>query len=68
MAIRVVVNPGYRRRTVRTVGVGYVPSTRFRDLSDVTATDLDNNETVVYNESTDKFEVKTLPDVYGGEF
>lgn len=40
----------------------------FSQLSDVDASDADNNETVVYDEATNKFVVKTLPKVQGGTF
>lgn len=39
-----------------------------RNLQDVDATSLNNNETVVYDEARDKFVVKELPIVNGGEF
>lgn len=55
---------------VRTIGIGYSSnsSTQLRNLSDVDSTDMDNNETVVYNIATDKFEVKPLVIIDGGEF
>lgn len=40
----------------------------FKQLSDVDASDADNNETVVFDEATNKFVVKTLPKVQGGTF
>lgn len=40
----------------------------FRQLTDVDASDADNNETVVFDETTNKFVVKTLPKVQGGTF
>jgi hypothetical protein len=38
------------------------------DLEDVDATDPDNNETLVYDEVSGKYIIKTLPVVDGGEF
>lgn len=39
-----------------------------RNLQDVDATSLNNNETIVYDEARDKFVVKELPIVNGGNF
>jgi hypothetical protein len=39
-----------------------------RGLNDVDATSLINNDTVVYDIATDKFVVKTLPNIDGGTF
>jgi hypothetical protein len=38
------------------------------ELRDVDASSLDNNETLVYDEASDKFVVKELPIVNGGTF
>ncbi len=37
-------------------------------LKDVDASDVDNNETVVYDAASGKFKVEELPIVNGGEF
>lgn len=37
-------------------------------LKDVDASDADNNETLVYDEDTGKYIVKTLPIINGGTF
>ena len=61
-----------QKKLVRTVNV--IPPTAFdsrnelRELIDVDASDLDNNEVLVYDESTDKFIVKEIPVVNGGTF
>lgn len=59
-----------QRAEIRTVGI--TPSTTlvnsFRGLSDVDATSLANNNTVVYDSVSDKFVVKELPVVNGGTF
>jgi|LakMenEpi03Aug12_release.lakeMendotaPanAssembly.Ray.scaffolds.fasta_scaffold00075_73 hypothetical protein len=39
-----------------------------RQLNDVDATSLNNNETIVYDEASDKFVVRELPIVNGGTF
>jgi len=39
-----------------------------RELRDVDASDLDNNETLVYDEVSGKFIVKQLPIINGGTF
>lgn len=38
------------------------------ELRDVDASSLDNNETLVYDEASDKFVVKELPIINGGTF
>lgn len=78
MALKVTVNSvspnriainNQQRTTVRAVGIA-TPSTlnALRDLSDVDASDPDNNETVVYDATTQKYVVKTLPSVDGGSY
>lgn len=42
--------------------------TRLRNLVDVDATSLDNNEVIVYDVVSDEFVVKELPIVNGGTF
>lgn len=80
MAVKVTVNSvspnrvsinNQQRTTIRTVGVA-APETNIIDklinLTDVNATSLDNNETLVYDEATEKFVVKELPNINGGTF
>lgn len=61
-----------QKKMVRTVNI--IPPTAFditgelRTLTDVDASDLDNNEVLVYDETTDKFVVKEIPVVNGGTF
>lgn len=50
----------------RTVGVG--PASSLAGLADIDVSEASNNETLVYDESTQKFVVKPLPTVSGGEF
>lgn len=54
----------------RTGGLGGGSSTidTIVELKDVDASSLDNNETLVYDEVSDKFVVKELPIVNGGTF
>lgn len=54
----------------RTGGLGGGAATvdTIVELKDVDATSLDNNETLVYDEASDKFVVKELPIVNGGTF
>lgn len=66
--IRVSIN-NPNRTEVRTVGI--MPkktSLRVKDLKDVDATHLVNNETLVYDEASDKFIVEDLPVINGGTF
>ncbi len=59
-----------QRTEIRSVGI--TPSTALvnslRGLSDVDATSLANNSTVVYDSSRDIFVVKELPILNGGTF
>lgn len=66
--IKVSINAD-KRTTVRTVGLSALAQTaRLADLIDVNASDSDNNETLVYNSATQKYEIKTLPVVDGGSY
>lgn len=78
MGLKVVVNsvPKTRvsinstdRSTIRSVAVSpSVPANELRNLLDVDASSLNNNETLVYDEASDKFVVKNLPILNGGTF
>lgn len=68
MGIRVLINK-QNRATVRTVGIAPTGgSKRLVELKDVDASDVDNNETLVYDEVSGKFVIKELPIVNGGTF
>ena len=80
MAVKVTVNSSspnrvsinnQQRTTIRTVGIAAQEANiinRIVNLVDVDATSLDNNETLVYDEATDKYVVKVLPNINGGTF
>lgn len=82
MAVKVtVVSPSKNRisinkqdrKEIRTVGVApALPDNYGIDtlvaLNDVDASDVDNNETLVFDESTGKFVVKVLPIINGGSY
>ena len=78
MGIKVSVNSVPKNRisinaqqtsTVRTVGIApEVPKSTLVSLTDVDASDVNNNETVVYDEISDKFVIKELPLINGGNF
>ena len=79
MAVKVTVNSvspnrvsinNQQRTTIRTVGIlpTLALANRLVSLLDVDATSLDNNETLVYDEATEKFVVKELPNINGGTF
>lgn len=59
-----------QRSEIRTVGI--TPSTSLvnslRGLNDVDASNLANNNTIVYDSVSDKFIVKELPVLNGGSF
>lgn len=64
---RISIN-NQERKQVRSVGIVPENSNSLEGLSDVDASDPDNNETLVYDESTGKYVVKTLPIITGGTF
>lgn len=75
MGIKVLVNSTPRdrisinsqsRSTVRTIGVG--ATTKLASLTDVDASNPDNNETLVYDAVSERYVIKTLPVVNGGTF
>lgn len=77
MAVKVtVVSPSKNRisinnqsrSTIRTVGIIPENANELGGLNDVDASDPNNNETLVYDESTGKYVVKTLPIITGGTF
>jgi hypothetical protein len=49
-------------------GAGSTAIRNLSDLLDVDSSDIDNNETLVYDEGTGKFVVKELPVLNGGTF
>lgn len=76
MSIKVSVNSAPKNRisinsqnrsTVRTIGVG-ASASLLANLTDVDASDPDNNETLVYDATSGKYVIKTLPVVNGGSF
>lgn len=64
---RVLIN-NQQPKTVRTVAVASASSATLAGLTDVDASDPDNNETVVYDATSGKYVIKTLPSVDGGTF
>lgn len=64
---RVLIN-NQQPKTVRTVAVASASSATLAGLTDVDATDSDNNETLVYDATSGKYVIKTLPSVDGGTF
>lgn len=66
---RVSVN-NQQRTSIRTVGI--IPELEFVNrlalLTDVDASDPNDNETLVYDQTLDKYVIKTLPIVDGGTF
>ena len=53
---------------VKTITINPDVATGLRELRDVNATSLNNNDTVVYDAASDKFIVKELPVLNGGTF
>lgn len=76
MAVKVTVNSvspnrvsinNQQRTSIRTVGITPQEG-RLVDLTDVDATDPDNNEILVYDETLNKYVIKILPKLDGGTF
>jgi hypothetical protein len=76
MAVKVTVNSvspnrvsinNQQRTTIRSVGLAN-QETRLENLTDVDASDPDNNEILVYDETLNKYVIKTLPNLDGGTF
>ena len=55
---RILINTGGNSSAVDTL----------RELKDVDTTSVDNNETLVYDETSGKFVIKELPIINGGTF
>ena len=78
MGIKVLVNStgsnrvsinNQQRKTVRTVGISASSQIdTLAELKDVDASDPDNNETLVYDASTQKYIVRVLPVIDGGSY
>lgn len=66
---RISIN-GQNRKQIKTVSVApnILGANTLASLSDVDASDPDNNETLVYDSSTQKYVVKTLPTIDGGTY
>lgn len=66
---RISIN-NQQRKTVRTIAL--MPDlssiTTLDSLSDVDASDPNENETLVYDEASGKYVVKILPNINGGTF
>jgi hypothetical protein len=45
-----------------------ISATVLAGLSDVSVIELSNNATLVFNSSTSKYEIKSLPVIFGGSF
>jgi hypothetical protein len=76
MAVKVTVNSSSQNRvsinnqqrtTIRSVGLAN-PESKLENLTDVDASDPDNNEILVYDETSNKYVIKTLPNINGGTF
>lgn len=64
---RVSIN-NQQPKSIRTVGVAAASANKLENLTDIDASDPDNNETVVYDATSGKYVIKTLPVVDGGTF
>ncbi len=56
------------RIQINTGGAGAAGIDTITELIDVDASDVDNNETLVYDEGSGKFIVKEIPIINGGTF
>lgn len=66
---RISIN-SQNRKQIKTVAIAPDLSavSTLASLNDVDASDPDNNETLVYDDVTGKYVVKTLPNINGGTF
>lgn len=64
---RISIN-NQQQKTIRTVGIASASSSTLAGLTDVDASDPDNNETLVFDATSGKYVIKTLPAVDGGTF
>ena len=64
---RVLIN-NQQPKTVKTVAVASASSATLAGLTDVDASDSDNNETLIYDAASGKYVIKTLPNLDGGTF
>jgi hypothetical protein len=64
---RVSIN-NQQRTTIKTVALPATQIQKLTDLMDIDASDADNNETLVYDSTLNKYVIKTLPGVDGGTF
>jgi len=68
---RISINNGGTKKLIVNTGGGTSPSGAIDSviqLKDVDASDVDNNETLVYDDTVGKFVVKSLPNLDGGTF
>lgn len=68
---RISINSGKTKKLIVNTGGGATPSgaiDNIVELKDVDASDVDNNETLVYDDTVGKFVVKSLPNLDGGTF
>lgn len=65
MAISVKIN-SQNQQKVRTMAP--VATATLVGLTDISIVDSVNNAAVVYNTNTSKYEIKTLPVIFGGTF
>ena len=56
------------RIQINNNGLGGLSTDTIVELKDVDASDVDNNETLVYDEVSGKFVVKEIPIINGGTF
>ena len=66
--IRVGIN-NQSRKSIRTVSISVLANgTKLTDLSDVDASGSENNEVLVYDSALDKYVIKSLPVLDGGQY
>lgn len=71
MGTRIIVSQQKTRvKSVNVVGASTTgaAANRLVELADVDASDADNNETLVYDSSSQKYIVKSLPAIDGGSY
>jgi hypothetical protein len=67
MSIAVKIN-SQNQQKVRTMTPVSISASKLVNLTDVSVVDGNNNSVLVYNSTTEKYEIKALPIIFGGTF
>jgi hypothetical protein len=70
---RISINNTGKNKIVRTLAIpstttGFGGIDTLAELNDVDTSDANDGESLIYNENTQKYEVKPIPSIDGGEY